>query len=85
MYIEQCKFYEELEEYSFAPDYYDIMEYSIKAYNEGKIKNYYGKLTVIDHAALNMSLLDLDAARWFLGQIDTESLYQLYRRYYCRM
>ena len=42
-------FYEELEEYSFAPDYYDIMEYSIKAYNEGKIKNYYGNREYVEN------------------------------------
>lgn len=81
MFIETCFYYPELEQYVFSDDYLEMMEYTIKAYKDGLISD---DLTIKDTAAINMALIDMDAIRWFTGNITTKELYENYKRYFMR-
>ena len=73
--------YSELQEYSFAEDYLEMIEYSIQAHKDGLVLDDY---SIPDASKVDMGKIDLDAVRWYKGDLTTEELYAAYRKYYMR-
>lgn len=81
MLIEECYYYSELADYNFSEDYIEMMEYTVQAYKDGKIDE---NLNIADMTSLKMEMVDLDAIRWYNGDITTEELFNLYKEFYMR-
>jgi len=81
MFLEQCFFYEELNDYPFPIDYLDMMEYTIKSFDEGLINE---NLQIVNPGCIDMSMIDLDAIRWKKGELSTKQLYDNFKKFYMR-
>lgn len=73
--------YSELQEYNFTDDYIEMIEYSIQAYKDGLILEDY---SIPNTSKVDMALLDLDAVRWYKGDLTTEDLYEAFKKFYIR-
>ena len=80
MSLEDCLYYNELNEYSFAIDYLDMLEYTIDAYMCGKLSNNLSN----GADTIKPEMIDFDAIRWFKGEISTQELYCSYREFFVR-
>ena len=65
-------------------DFLEMVEYSVSLYLTGIIINKNGELEVTDYSSIDMVKLDLDAVRWWTGQIGFEEYIKSIAMYYKR-
>lgn len=76
--------FEELLDCDFPDDYLESLEYTIQAYNDGKIVYSEGDYKLLDMSSLDMTLIDLVAVRWNNGDISTSELKERFKTFYMR-
>lgn len=82
-YLENEFSYNELSELNFDEGYLDMLDYTLKCYDDKSIVENHGEISVVSKDA-DLSMIDLDAIRWKLGLISTAELKQLYNEFYMR-
>ena len=58
-----------------------MIEYSVQAYKDELILEDY---SIPDTSKVDMGMIDLDAVRWYKGDLTADELYEQYRRFYMR-
>lgn len=83
MIIEQSFDYPVLKE-SLDDSFLEMVEYSVSLYQQGKIINDSGDLIKVDDSDIDLSMLDLDAVRWWIGLITVDEYIRSIDIYYKR-
>lgn len=83
MIIEQSFDYPVLKE-SLDDSFLEMVEYSVSLYQQGKIINDSGDLIKVDDSDIDLSMLDLDAVRWWIGLITVNEYLKSIDIYYKR-
>lgn len=82
-YLENEFNYSELSELNFDNDYLDMLEYTLKCFDEKMIVENDGNISVVSKD-IDIAMIDLDAIRWKLGMISTAELKQSYNEFFMR-
>lgn len=83
MMIEQSPEYPTLKD-KLEDEFLEMVEYSVNLYLTGIITNENGELKVTDYSKVDMLKLDLDAVRWWTGNISVEEYIKSIAMYYKR-
>ncbi len=83
MVIEISPEYDTLKE-KLEKEFLEMADYSVSLYADGIIRYEDDELIISDHSKVDMSMLDLDAVRWWIGLISLDDYVKSINKFYRR-